>query len=100
MLLVDNAESHLNSKRFENNDDNVNDDEISESDDNDQNSRKKKKKAKKTKLPIKLTNIELVYLSPNTTAHLQLMDAGIIHNFKAKYKQEFCKHLIRQFEIS
>jgi len=98
LLLVDNAGSHFNSKRLENNDDDVNDDEISEFDDNDQNSRKKKKKAKKTKLPIKLTNIELVYLPPNTTAHLQPMDAGIIHSFKAKYKQEFCKHLIRQFD--
>jgi DDE superfamily endonuclease len=91
LLLIDNAGSHFNSKRFENNDD---DDEISESD-NDQNSRKKKKK---TKPKINLTNIELVYLPPNTTAHLQPMDAGIIHSFKAKYKQEFCKHLIRQFD--
>ncbi|CAG8760349.1 4953_t:CDS:2, partial [Rhizophagus irregularis] len=40
----------------------------------------------------------LVYLPPNTTAHLQPMDAGIIHSFKAKYKQEFCRHLIRQFD--
>ena len=47
---------------------------------------------------ISLTNIELVYLPPNTTAHLQPMDAGIIHSFKAKYKQEFCKHLIYQFD--
>jgi hypothetical protein len=91
LLLIDNAGSHFNSKRFENNDD---DDEISEPD-NDQNSRKKKKK---TKPKINLTNIELVYLPPNTTAHLQPMDAGIIHSFKAKYKQEFCKHLIRQFD--
>ena len=37
-------------------------------------------------------------LSPNTTAHLQPMDARIIHSFKAKYKQEFCKHIIHQFD--
>ena len=50
------------------------------------------------KIYIKLTNIELVYLSPNITAHLQPMDAGIIHSFKAKYKQEFCKNIICQFD--
>jgi len=58
-----------------------------------------KKNQKNQKKPnIFLTNIELIYLPPNTTAHLQPMDAGIIHSFKAKYKQEFCKHLIRQFD--
>ena len=64
LLLVDNAESHFNSKRFENN--NEEEEEISESDNN-QNSKKQKKK---TKPNIKLTNIELAYLLPNTTAHL------------------------------
>ena len=61
--------------------------------------RKIEKKNQQKKSPnISLTNIELVYLPPNTTAHLQPMDAGIIHSFKAKYKQEFCKHLIYQFD--
>ena len=61
--------------------------------------RKIEKKNQQKKSPnISLTNIELVYFSPNTTAHLQPMDAGIIHSFKAKYKQEFCKHLIYQFD--
>ena len=57
-----------------------------------------KKNQQKKSPNISLTNIELVYLPPNTTAHLQPMDAGIIHSFKAKYKQEFCKHLIYQFD--
>ena len=61
--------------------------------------RKIENKNQQKKSPnISLTNIELVYLPPNTTAHLQPMDAGIIHSFKAKYKQEFCKHLIYQFD--
>jgi hypothetical protein len=94
LLLIDNAGSHFNSKRFEKND--GSDDEITESD-SEQRSKKKKKK-KKVRPEINLTNIELVYLPPNTTAHLQPMDAGIIHSFKAKYKQEFCRHLIRQFD--
>jgi len=31
-------------------------------------------------------------------AYLQPIDAGIIHSFKAKYKREFCKHIIGQFD--
>jgi hypothetical protein len=29
---------------------------------------------------------------------LQPMDAGIINSFKARYKREFCNHIIRQFD--
>ena len=47
---------------------------------------------------LQLTNITLHYLPPNTTSHLQPMDAGIIHSFKAKYKQLYCKHILHQFE--
>ncbi|CAB5298350.1 unnamed protein product [Rhizophagus irregularis] len=64
LLLIDNAGSHFNPKRFKKNDD-MDDEEISESDD-EQESKKQKKKE-------------------------NLL-------FKAKYKQEFCKHLIRQFD--
>lgn len=92
LLLIDNAGSHFNPKRLKKNDDE--NEEIAGSD-SEQESRKRRKKANPV---IDLTNIELVYLPPNTTAHLQPMDAGIIHSFKAKYKQEFCKHLIRQFD--
>ncbi|CAB4392116.1 unnamed protein product [Rhizophagus irregularis] len=93
LLLIDNAGSHFNPKRFKKNDD-MDDEEISESDD-EQESKKQKKKEKPA---VDFTNIELIYLLPNTTAHLQPMDAGIIHSFKAKYKQEFCRYLIWQFD--
>ena len=112
LLLIDNAGSHFNSKRLEKN----NNSEETESDDSDENDsdseqessqrnnkkkNKKKKKKRVRKTPnITLTNIELVYLSPNTTAHLQPMDTGIIHSFKAKYKREFCNHIINQFDAS
>ena len=97
LLLIDNAGSHFNPKRFEQDDD----DDISENESNSEQESSQnhnKKKNKKKAQNIKLTNIELVYLPPNTTAHLQPMDAGIIHSFKARYKREFCNHIIHQFD--
>ena len=113
LLLIDNAGSHFNPKILDENDDNgevsddnEEDDEIIAESFHSAQSRKRRKKTKQTKKKktikkrpdIKLTNIELIYLPPNTTAHLQPMDAGIIHSFKAKYKREFCRHLIQQFD--
>lgn len=60
----------------------------------DPNKEKQKIKAQQKKIISNLTNIELVYLPPNTTAHLQPMGAGIINSFKSKYKQKFCNNLI------
>ncbi|CAB5372344.1 unnamed protein product [Rhizophagus irregularis] len=100
LLLIDNAGSHFNPKVFEetNSDLSESDEEVAESSHSAQNRKKAKKKVAKKKPDIKLTNIEFVYLPPNTTAHLQPMDAGIIHSFKAKYKREFCNHIIHQFD--
>ena len=106
LLLIDNAGSHFNPKRLEQNDDDENeiddDDFDSEQESsqrsNQRNNKKKSQKRVKKKPDITLTNIELIYLPPNTTAHLQPMDAGIIHSFKSKYKREFCNHIIRQFD--
>jgi len=47
---------------------------------------------------LELTHIKIQYLPPNTTAHIQPMDAGIIKSFKAKYKYQYCHYLLRQFE--
>ncbi len=100
LLLIDNAGSHFNPKILDEEADSSSEEEIvAESSNAAQNrKRRRRSKPKKKKPDIKLTNIELVYLPPNTTAHLQPMDAGIIHSFKSKYKREFCRHLIQQFD--
>ena len=105
LLLVDNAGSHFNPKALEETNSNLSDEDdldneevVAESSHSAQNRKKGKKKAIKKKPDIKLTNIEIVYLPPNTTAHLQPMDAGIIHSFKARYKRKFCNHIIYQFD--
>ena len=104
LLLIDNAGSHFNPKTIssdlsENDCNSSKEENVAESLISAQNRRKKRKSKKATKKPdIKLTNIKLIYLLPNTTAHLQPMDAGIIQSFKSKYKREFCKHLIHQFD--
>ncbi|CAG8643251.1 3127_t:CDS:2, partial [Acaulospora morrowiae] len=46
----------------------------------------------------RLTNIKVEFLPPNTTAHLQLMDAGIIKSFKAKYQEKYIRRILNQFE--
>lgn len=47
---------------------------------------------------LQLSNIRVEYLPPNTTAHIQPMDAGIIKSFKAKYKHYYCRHILELFE--
>jgi len=102
LLLIDNAGSHFNLKVLEEtnlSENDFDDDEVvAESSHSAQNRKKVKNKTTKKKPDIRLTNIEIIYLPPNTTAHLQPMDAGIIHSFKAKYKREFCNHIIYQFD--
>ena len=83
LLLIDNAGSHFNPKRLEKDDEQNDENDTSENDSNSeqessQNHKKrknkkrqsKKKVTKKIAQDISLTNIELVYLPPNTTAHL------------------------------
>ena len=46
---------------------------------------------------VELTNIELVFLPPNTTSHTQPMDSGIIKNLKRYYRKSLA---LRRLEAS
>src|SRR5271154_2416205 len=45
-----------------------------------------------------LTNITLEYLPPNTTAHLQPCDQGIINSFKAQYRKLYLNNRVKTFD--
>src|SRR6185369_10859743 len=45
------------------------------------------------------SNIQLHFLSPNTTAHLQSCNTEIIWSFKTQYKKIFCEDRIDAFDI-
>lgn len=49
---------------------------------------------------VRLTNIKLVYLAPNTTSLIQPMDQGIIANFKRHYRSLVLWHLIADIDAS
>lgn len=44
----------------------------------------------------KLSNVTIHFLPPNTTSHIQPMDAGIIRTFKAYYSRHRDRHYVRQ----
>ena len=46
------------------------------------------------------SNIELFYLPPNTTSHLQPLDAGIINSFKAKYRKLLVKNRVEAYDLA
>jgi len=53
--------------------------------------------------PSHIHSIELVYvqiemLPPNTTSHIQPLDAGIIKNFKLQYKSKLMQHYVREVD--
>ena len=44
--------------------------------------------------PQTLSNVTVKFLPPNTTAHFQPMDGGIIRNFKAFYRRNLGRHFL------
>lgn len=46
------------------------------------------------------SNIELCYLPPNTTVHLQPLDAGIINFFKAKYRKLLVENRVEAYDLA
>lgn len=49
---------------------------------------------------LKLSNINIIFLPPNTTAVCQPLDQGIIQNFKIIYRSFILKHLVREIEAA
>jgi hypothetical protein len=47
---------------------------------------------------VSLKNIHLEFLSPNTTSLVQLMDVGIIKNFKTLYHTEFVNYILEEIQ--
>ncbi|RHZ56095.1 hypothetical protein Glove_406g82 [Diversispora epigaea] len=81
VLLIDNAGFYFNTKKLQKeNSDDSSEDESDNKQESSQNSNKNKRTIQNNSKKIsKLSNIKLIYLSPNTTAHLQPIDAEIIH---------------------
>ncbi|KAH9086319.1 hypothetical protein LEN26_020242 [Aphanomyces euteiches] len=52
-----------------------------------------------THVDLELSNVLVKFLPPNTTAYIQPMDAGIIRNFKLKYKTHFVQWLLDQLSV-
>ena len=51
-------------------------------------------------VPLKeYENIQIHHIPPNMTAHIQPMDAGIIHSFKCHYKSKLVKMMINNADL-
>jgi hypothetical protein len=47
---------------------------------------------------LKLKNIKIVFLPPNTTSICQPLDQGIIKNFKTWYRALILKHILARMD--
>ena len=47
---------------------------------------------------VELTYVKIEMLPPNTTSHIQPLDAGIIKNFKLHYKTKLMQHYVREVD--
>jgi hypothetical protein len=47
---------------------------------------------------LDLTYVRIEMLPPNTTSHIQPMDAGIIKNFKLNYKTKLMQHYVQEVD--
>jgi hypothetical protein len=46
-----------------------------------------------------LSNIQIKWISPNTTSHWQPLDQGIIASFKLHYCRMWVAYIIQQFDV-
>ncbi len=49
---------------------------------------------------ILLSNVKLIFLSPNATSRLQAMDMGVIHTLKSHYCQRLVRRMLALFETN
>uniref|UniRef100_A0A3Q3DRB9 HTH CENPB-type domain-containing protein n=1 Tax=Hippocampus comes TaxID=109280 RepID=A0A3Q3DRB9_HIPCM len=45
-------------------------------------------------VPATLSNMKIIFFPPNTTSHLQPMDAGVIQNVKLQYRKSMLKSIL------
>ncbi|GBC19075.2 tigger transposable element-derived protein 6-like [Rhizophagus irregularis DAOM 181602=DAOM 197198] len=90
LLLIDNAPSHFDPNYH------PPEDEMEDLESTKNQGRRRRRQPNISRL--QLTHVEVAFLPPNTTSHLQPLDAGIIASFKNHYKRNYCRHMLELFE--
>ncbi|GES95900.1 CENP-B homolog protein 2-like [Rhizophagus clarus] len=103
LLLVDNAPSHIDPQQAnpDPDSDNIDDDGSTGAGSRSQHrsrGRRDNNASGREVTQLNLTHVEVAFLPPNTTSHLQPLDAGVIKSFKAHYKRNYCRHILKLFE--